>query len=164
MDLSRRAILAFAAARCASIRSRFDSAFASSATSGSRAAEGESFRDRSSPGAFTRRFPNSSFGSRRKRELPGSRENFGLAMTSREWIQHLHVRLSEIVRVSGDDDEIVNERGRCDQAVLYRHRFTGLAKLSQKFCPTEARERIPCNADDSCDALIKPGFESTTSL
>src|SRR5207253_2549802 len=91
-------------------------------------------------------------------------EHLGLAMTSREWIQHLHVRFSEIVCVSRDDDEIVNERSRCDQAVLYRHRFTELAQFSQKFCPSEARERIPWNADDSCGALIKPGFESTTSL
>src|SRR5437762_239737 len=67
-------------------------------------------RDCSSPGPFTRRSPKSSFGSRHKRELPGSREHLGLAMTSREWIQHLHVRFSKIVRVSGDDDEIVNER------------------------------------------------------
>ena len=52
------------------------------------------------------------------------REHLGLAMTSREWVQRLHVRFSEIVRVSGDDYEIVNERGRCDQTVLYRHRFT----------------------------------------
>ena len=87
-----------------------------------------------------------------------------MAVMSREWIQHPHVRFSEIVRVSGDDDEIVNERRRCDQAVLYRYRFTGLAQLSQKFCPSEARQRTPWNADDSCDALIKPGFESTTSL
>ena len=50
-----------------------------------------------------------------------------MTVMSREWIQHLHVRLSEIVRVSGDDDEIVNERGRCDQTVLDRHRFTGFA-------------------------------------
>ena len=70
-------------------------------------------------------FRNSGVGSGRKRELPGTREHLGLAMMSREWIQHLHVCLSEIVRVSRDDDEIVNERGRCDQAVLYRHRFTG---------------------------------------
>ena len=83
---------------------------------------------------------------------------------SREWIQHLNVCFSEIVRVSGDDDEIVNERGRCDQTVLYRHRFTGLAQFSQKLCPSEARPRIPWNADDSRDALIKPGFEPTTSL
>ena len=87
-----------------------------------------------------------------------------MAVMSREWIQHLHLRFSEIVCFSGDDDEIVNERGRCDQTVLYRHRFTGLAQFSQKFCPSEARERIPWNADDSCGALIKPGFESTTSL
>jgi hypothetical protein len=46
-------IRAFVAVRCASIRSRSDSAFASSVTSGFRAAEGESFRDGSSPGAFT---------------------------------------------------------------------------------------------------------------
>jgi hypothetical protein len=69
-----------------------------------------------------------------------------------------------MVRVPGNDDEIVNERGPRDQTVLYRHRFTGLAQLSQKFCPSEAGERIPWNADDSCDSLIKPGFESTTSL
>jgi hypothetical protein len=52
-----------------------------------------------------------------------------MAVMSRECIQHLHVRYSEIVRVSGDDDEIVNERGRCDQTVLNRHRFTGLAQF-----------------------------------
>jgi hypothetical protein len=52
-------------------------------------------------------------------------------MTSREWIQHLHARFSEIVRPSGDDDEIVNERRRCDQTVLYRHRSAGLAQFSQ---------------------------------
>src|SRR6185437_2451606 len=123
-------IRAFAAIRCASIRSRSDSAFASSATSGSRGAKGELFADCSLPGAFTRRFPKSSFGSRRMRESPGSREHLGLAVTSREWIQHLHVRLSEIVCVSGDDDEVVNERGRCDQTVLYRHRFTGFAQFT----------------------------------
>ena len=95
---------------------------------------------------------------------PLAESTSGLAMKSREWIQHLHVRFSEIVRVSGDDDEIVNERRPCDQAVFYRHRFTGLAQFSQKFCPSKARERIPWNADDSRDALIKPGFESTTSL
>ena len=78
--------------------------------------------------------------------------------------QYLHVRFSEVVRVSGDDDEIVNERGRCDQTVLYRHRFSGLAQFSQKLCLSKARQRIPWNADDSRDALIKPGFESTTAL
>jgi len=87
-----------------------------------------------------------------------------MVLMSREWIHHLHVRFSKIMRVSGDDDEIMNERGRCDQTVLYRHRFTGLAQFSQKLCPSKARERIPWNADDSRDALIKPGFESTTSL
>jgi hypothetical protein len=95
---------------------------------------------------------------------PGSREQLGLAVLSREWIQHLHVRFSEIVCVSGDDDKIVNERRRCDQTVLYRHRFTGLAQFSQKLCPSKAGERVPWNADDSRDALIEPGFESTTSL
>jgi hypothetical protein len=74
---------------------------------------------------------------------PGSREHLGLAVMSGEWIQHLHVRFSEIVCVSGDDDKIVNERRRCDQTVLYRHRFTGLAQFSQKLCPSKARERIP---------------------
>jgi hypothetical protein len=64
-------ILALAAARCASIRSRSDFALASSATSGSRAGEGESFRDCSSPGGLTRRLMKCSFGSRGKRELPG---------------------------------------------------------------------------------------------
>jgi hypothetical protein len=87
-----------------------------------------------------------------------------MTVMSREWIQQLHVRLSEIVRVSSDDDEIVYERGRCDQTVLYRHRFTGLAQFSQKLCPSKARRRIPWNADDSRDTLIKPGFQSTTSL
>ena len=53
------------------IRSRSDSAFASSAMSGSRAGEGESFRDCSSPGGLTRRLMKCSFGSRGKRELPG---------------------------------------------------------------------------------------------
>jgi hypothetical protein len=48
------AILAFVTARCASIRSRSDSALASSVTSESRAAEGESFRDGASPGPFAR--------------------------------------------------------------------------------------------------------------
>jgi hypothetical protein len=85
-------------------------------------------------------------------------------MTSREWIQHLHVRFSEIVRVSADDDEIVDERCRCNQAVLYRHRFTGLAQLSQKLRPSKARQRVPWNTNDSRDTLIKPGFESTTSF
>jgi hypothetical protein len=66
-----------------------------------------------------------------------------MTVMSREWIQHLHVRFSEIVCVSGDDDKIVNERRRCDQTVLYRHRFTGLAQFSQKLCPSKARERIP---------------------
>ena len=66
-----------------------------------------------------------------------------MAMMSREWIQHLHLRFSEIVCVSGDDDEIVNERGRCDQTVLYGHRFTGLAQFSQKLGPSKARQRIP---------------------
>jgi hypothetical protein len=42
------------------------------------------------------------------------------------------VRFSEIARVSGDDDEIVNERGRYNQTILYRHRFTGLAQFGQK--------------------------------
>jgi hypothetical protein len=74
---------------------------------------------------------------------PASREHLGLAVMSGEWIQHLHVRFSEIVCVSGDDDKIVNERRRCDQTVLYRHRFTGLAQFSQKLCPSKARERIP---------------------
>jgi hypothetical protein len=73
----------------------------------------------------------------------GAREHLGLAVMSGEWIQHLHVRFSEIVCVSGDDDKIVNERRRCDQTVLYRHRFTGLAQFSQKLCPSKARERIP---------------------
>jgi hypothetical protein len=87
-----------------------------------------------------------------------------MTVMSGEWIQQLHVCLSEIVRVSGDDDEIVNERGRCNQTVLYRHRFAGFAQFSQKLCPSKARQRIPWNADDSRDALIKPGFQSTTSL
>jgi hypothetical protein len=57
---------------------------------------------------------------------------YGTIGKSRKWIQHLHLRFSEIVRVSGDDDEIVNERRGCDQTVLDRHRFTGLAQFSQK--------------------------------
>jgi hypothetical protein len=85
-----------------------------------------------------------------------------MAVMSREWIQHLHVRFSEVVRLSGDDDEIVNERGRCDQTVLYWHRFTVLAQFSQAL-PIEGPSADPWNADDSRDALTKPGFESTTS-
>jgi hypothetical protein len=54
-----------------------------------------------------------------------SGEGLGTAVILREWIQHLHVRFSEIMRVSGDDDEIVNKRGCGDQTVLYRHRFMG---------------------------------------
>lgn len=77
MDLSRRAILAFAAVRCASIRSRSDSAFASSVTSGSRAAEGESFRDDSSPGAFTRGLRNPALDRVASASYPGAESTSG---------------------------------------------------------------------------------------
>jgi hypothetical protein len=65
------------------------------------------------------------------------------------------------VRVSGDDDEIVNERGRCDQTVLYRHRFTGLAQFSQK------RSSRPVRASHGTQTPGMPHqtkFEPTTSL
>jgi hypothetical protein len=44
---------------------------------------------------------------------------------SREWVQYLHTRFAEIARVSGDDDEIVTERGRCDRSAHQYGRLVG---------------------------------------
>jgi hypothetical protein len=59
-------------------------------------------------------------------------------MTLREWIQHVHARFPEIVRVSGDDDEIVNERGRCNQASFIGRTDTRSAgRASVGWCNTQ---------------------------
>lgn len=58
---------------------------------------------------------------------------------SHKCIQHFQVRFSEIVRVSGDDDEIANERSRCDQAAKANTKSTGLLAVINALDPVPLR-------------------------
>jgi hypothetical protein len=79
-------------------------------------------------------------------------------MMSREWIKHLHVRLSEIERVSGDDDEIVNERGRCDQTVLIGIDSPDLRGSARSFA-----HRRPVSASHGTQTILAPSSNQVSS-
>jgi integrase len=52
-----------------------------------------------------------------------------------EWIDDVHTGLREINAVSGSDRQTVDNRGRCDEAILDRHGFSGFSKARQQFRP-----------------------------
>ena len=65
----------------------------------------------------------------------------------------------EIDAVSRSDRQTVDNRGRCDKAILDRHGFPGFAKMRQQFRPFQACVGIPGNAVETAGPCVEPAFQ-----
>ena len=81
-----------------------------------------------------------------------------------EGINNPHTRLREINPVSRSDRKTVDNRCRCDEAILDRHGFPVLAKTCQQFRPFQAGVRIPRKAVEMAGACIEPTFQRRSLL
>ena len=84
--------------------------------------------------------------------------------SSKERINDLHTRLREIDSVSRSDRQTVDNRCRCDKAILDRHSSPVFAKTCQQFRPFHAGVRIPRKAVEAPDACIEPTFQRRSPL
>src|ERR1035441_10249616 len=85
------------------------------------------------------------------------------APLSGEGIENLHSGLLEIAGIAGGDREVMQERGRGDEAVLVWHRATGSAKLREQLRPAYACGGINRQTDEVLNPLRKPKLETLSA-
>lgn len=83
---------------------------------------------------------------------------------SLKWVNELDPGVFEIASIASDDGQIVVERSRSHETVLFRHASAGLTQVGQQSCPAQAHVDAPCQASHSLDVTIEPGFELPSRL
>lgn len=81
-------------------------------------------------------------------------------MSTCEGIDDVNSGFFEIRLVAGDDDQVMNERGSCNEAVCYRHGRTRGSKSYQKPGPTKSGLGLPWKTEDVLNGPLKPLIEA----
>src|SRR6266851_3768051 len=84
--------------------------------------------------------------------------------TSGERIEHLDSSSTEISRISGDDDQVMDERGGRNQAVFDGYRLAGAAQIGEQLRPTQTDFRGPRQAGEFGHSLFEPAFQPPAAL
>ena len=95
----------------------------------------------------------------RPAEAPGSGARALRAVLGSEGVHHRAAGCAEVRDVACGDAQAMPERRGRDQAVLDRHRATGLAQPCEQLRPAQAGLRVPVDAQQPAHARVEPSLE-----